>query len=151
MHDGCLVTSDGSAAWHPLDPEYYRGPVVRVVLGTPPEPHHRPRKIEGMALIDTGATHSMLDFQRVATPLGLRAVDHETMRFAGPRGPRDVPVYEAALAFPDFDLPSRIHRISGIDLPGPFIALIGMDLLNNTRFSLHWSDDGCFLHWTSIT
>jgi predicted aspartyl protease len=146
------MPSTRSSLWHRLDGTAYDGPLVVARIArpaVPPDPAW-PSYIELPALIDTGATHSIVDPDRVAGPLGLRHVDHRRMRVAGPGGRTTMPVFEAAVHFPAFRLPRRVLNLGATQLPPAFGLLIGMDLLEGTRMAIEWARDGRWLRWETI-
>ncbi len=126
--------------------EGYDGPRVRA-LAVAPTGAHPPLPV--LALIDTGATGTLIDRRRVAHPLGLRAVDRQVVRTAG-REPATMDVHELGLRFPDFPVPGRVLRVGAVDLPQPFAVLVGMDLLEGTRLALEWRAGERWLRWEPI-
>lgn len=143
--------------WQRLDRSDYAGPIVaasirvpRTVPLTTPLGEPLPDTVQCLALLDTGATHSILDLDHVAATLQLQAHDTRRMAFAG-LSRAEAPVYEVGVSFPDFPLPERMIRVSGLRLPGPFALLVGVDLLRGTRFAMEWSDDGPWLRWEPLS
>ncbi|MCB9679995.1 MAG: hypothetical protein H6733_00860 [Alphaproteobacteria bacterium] len=139
------------SSWQRLDPTLNPGPVVRARIvdldasarvGTD-------HVVDCWALIDTGASHSVVDNERVARVLGLQEYDRRRMALAE-QGLVELPVYEVAVSFPDFTLPEQVVRVSGMRLPGPFWMLIGMDLLDRTRLELDVRGDERWLRWTPV-
>lgn len=136
-------------SWHRLDGTAYDGPIV-VARVAPARPRPGwPPFVECPALLDTGATHSVLDLPRVARTLGLTPVDARRMRVAGPT-PVELPVVEAVVTFPGFALPARHLRVGAVDLPPAFALLIGMDLLDGTRLAMEWGPEGRWLRWERL-
>ncbi|HMV66476.1 MAG TPA: retropepsin-like aspartic protease [Myxococcota bacterium] len=101
-----------------------------------------------VALLDTGATHSVVDLDRVVAGLGLAQRDVQRLRVAGARA--EVPTYEVMLSLPDLPFPTRRLRVAGMQLPEPFAMLLGMDLMRGTRLALEWRDDGRWLRWEPL-
>lgn len=131
------------------------GPLVRARLVDPAAPHRRARAAAGepvvhavdvLALLDTGATHSIVDLEHVANPLSLRALDTRRMVQAD-RGAVDLPVFELDLETTDFALPRRPLRVGGASLPGPFALLLGMDALEGTHLEIAVRDGGMWVRW----
>ncbi len=104
--------------------------------------------VDVLALIDTGATHSIVDLAHVATPLSLRAMDTRRMVQAD-RGAVDLPVFELELDLPDFGLPRRALRVGGANLPGPFAILLGMDALDGTHLEITAKDGASWVRWSA--
>lgn len=131
------------------------GPLVRVRLHDPAVAHRRARAPHGtpvvhavdvLGLVDTGATHSIVDLAHVVGPLEL--VTHDTRRMIqADHGPLDLPVVEVDLELPDFPLPRRTLRAGGGNLPGPFAILLGMDVLDGTHLELATVDGASWLRW----
>lgn len=145
--------------WRRLDAALYEGPVVLVRVYDLDLDARRQRAPEGArltsfvecwALVDTGATHSAIDPERVATALELKTYDRRRMVLPD-RGVADVPVHEVAVVFPDFPLPRRNVRVSGMRLPGPFWMLVGMDLLQGTRLELDVRGKERWMRWAPTT
>ncbi len=138
-------------SWHRL-PELYEGPVVIARLFDPSarlRGDDSPAFVECWALLDTGATHSVIDTEQVVGRLGLAQHDRRYMAGAD-RAHEHTPVYEAGVSFPDFGFPRRRVRMTGMKLPGPFWMLIGMDLLRNTRLAMEWRQEARWLRWESL-
>ena len=125
------------------------GPLVRAALVAPPGTAHPLARLDVTALVDTGATHTIVDTTRVAEALALRAVDRQVLRVAG-RDRAAMPVCEVGLAFPDFSFPLRRVRVGALDLPPPFAVLIGMDLLDGTRLALEWRAGARWMAWEPL-
>lgn len=99
------------------------------------------RPISGFALIDTGASSTLVD-ETVIKSLGINPV---SVRQVGtPSGAASMNIYPAKLSFPGTGLPdlsfnaviASPHLLSGQNL----VALIGRDILQHG--SLHYNGDG---------
>lgn len=138
--------------WHRLDERTWDGPVVAALVhaerprasGDP-----RPVVIECRALIDTGATHTIIDQARVAELLGLQQLDRRRLALAGAQR-AEVPVHDVPVTFPDFPLPTRRVRVAAMTLPGPITMLVGMDLLQGTRLAFEFGPQGRWLRWEPL-
>jgi predicted aspartyl protease len=146
-------------SWQQLDDRLYAGPLVRVRLHDPSVARRRKTAtaeqrivsfVECWALIDTGATHSIVDTDQVAQRLELRVHDTHRLTLAG-RARAQAPVHEVELEVPDHPFPTRRVRVASMALPGPFWMLIGMDLLDGTRLSLECGPSGRWLRWEPLT
>lgn len=136
-------------SWFRLDPDLHPSPLVRVEVHDLDARGPAPRALRAWGLIDTGASHSAVDLEAVTQALDLRVHDHRTMVLAE-HGATRLPVHEVALAFPDFDLPRRVVRVSSMRLPGPFVVLLGMDVLDGTRLELDVRGGERWLRWTLV-
>lgn len=142
--------------WHRLPDDVYRGPVVVARVHAPEPPQHAgapgrvARFVECWALLDTGATHSVIDVAQVAARLRLPTHDHRHLALAD-RDAAPTPVHEVGVSFPDFPFPTRHVRVSALRLPGPFWMLVGMDLLDGTRLALEWRGRDRWLRWEPLT
>lgn len=147
-------------SWHRLPEGLYRGPLVVTRLRDPRRNAAPgiPPFLECWALLDTGATHSIVDVGQIAERLDLRVHDQRRMAVAGASthvaSAADTaplrPVYEVGVAFPDFDFEERTVRVSGMTLPGPFWMLIGMDLLDGTRLAMECRGSERWLRWEPL-
>lgn len=135
-------------AWHLLDPTVFPGPCVRVRLADA-EGGRSDGALDGWALLDTGATHSVVDVERVVGPLRLRTLDLRTLALAGSAGV-EAPVYAVAAAFPDHPVPDRSLRVSALRLPAPLLMLVGLDLLDGTRLAMELSGTDRWLRWEPL-
>jgi predicted aspartyl protease len=141
--------------WHQLNNRLYDGPLVLTRLHAPRRrqatsaERDAPAFVECWALLDTGATHSIIDSVEVAQRLALRSFDTHRMRLAGSLR-AEAPVHEVFLELPDHPFPQRRVRVASMKLPGPFHMLIGMDLLKSTRLSLECGPDGHWLRWEPL-
>ena len=112
-----------------------RGPLVPATLMVS-DSHRRflatqgkpaPHAIQGLALIDTGASITCVD-QQVATDAGLPVVDTAAMTSAS-HAKHEVPVFAGKLVIPEFTNINTEYAL-GATLDGQnLIALIGRDLL----------------------
>ena len=113
-----------------------RGPIVPVTL-TVSDAHRQaleqaakpsPRVVNGLALIDTGASHTCLD-ESTAKDVGLPVIDRATITSAS-HADNNVPVFSAKLAIIRFS-DINLERVPGANLkPQGLIALIGRDVLS---------------------
>jgi len=93
-----------------------------------------PNPIDGIALIDTGATITSIDAS-ILTRLGINPVGVANVGTAA--GPQQQSTYAARLSFPGTPLPGfELPQVIGCDLSGqtvlnqqPLIGLIGRDVL----------------------
>ena len=99
-----------------------------------------PSPVDGVALVDTGATYSALD-EDVARQLGLQPVG--TIDTLTAAGKRTCSQFHARIFFPGSPLPDvEAGRLTGVDLGGqtapvqnkPILALLGRDLLSRFVF-----------------
>jgi hypothetical protein len=134
-------------SWQRLDDRRYAGPLVQVLLS--PTGAQPAAPLACTALIDTGATHSIVDSEQVAGPLRLRTIDLHRLAVAGHQR-AEVPVHELWLDLPDHPFPARRVRVASMRLPGPFQMLIGMDLLQGSRLSLELGANGHWLRWEPL-
>lgn len=150
------ATSGPEAGWRRLDAALYEGPLVLARVHDLDIDERRRRAEEGArlttfvecwALIDTGATHSAVDPEKIASPMELRAYDRRRMVLPD-RGVADLTVHEVSVVFPDFGIPRRTVRVSSMRLPGPFFMLVGMDLLEGTRLELDVRGRERWIRWT---
>ncbi|MCB9664729.1 MAG: hypothetical protein H6732_11495 [Alphaproteobacteria bacterium] len=117
--------------WLELIPSTDHGPLLDVLVeggaGQPP--------LTCRALLDTGASHSAVDLERVAVPLGLPRLDRRWMVLAE-HGAVEVDVHEVGLRFPQVDLPRWWGRVHAMRLPRAFEVVVGMDVLDGTRLEV---------------
>jgi predicted aspartyl protease len=132
--------------WIRLDHSDYDGPLVRVVVANPDRPDLP--ALAARALLDTGATHTVLD-AAAAAALQLRGLDVHRTRVAG-AGRAEGIVHAPVLSFPDHPFPSRRVRVSAMPLPSAFQLLLGMDLLRGARLALEWGDGARWLRWEPL-
>jgi hypothetical protein len=98
-----------------------------------------PTPVDGIALIDTGATITSIDVA-ILKRLSINPVGVANVGTAG--GPKQQSAYPARFTFPGTPLPGfEIPRVLGCDLTGqtvfnqrPLIALIGRDILSLAVF-----------------
>jgi predicted aspartyl protease len=139
-------------SWQRLDTKLYRGPLVLTRLFNPdPTSYLRgaPPFIECWALLDTGATDSIVDSEQIARRLMLETYDTRRLAVAG-RVRAEAPVHEVGIRLPEHPFPEKRIRVAGMKLPGPFWMLIGMDLIEGTRLSLECGPEGRWLRWEPL-
>jgi hypothetical protein len=98
-----------------------------------------PVPVEGIAIIDTGASITSCDASVIAR-LGINPNGVAAVGTAG--GPQHLSTYQARFSFPGAPLPAFEHpRVLGANLSGqsilnqePVIALIGRDVLSRSVF-----------------
>jgi len=98
-----------------------------------------PNPVDGIALIDTGATITSVDVA-LLTRLGINPVGIRNVGTAG--GPQRQSTYPARFTFPGTTLPGfELGEVLGCDLTGqtvlnqrPIVALIGRDVLSQAVF-----------------
>jgi hypothetical protein len=119
------------------------GPIIQVQIEVPSALAARlqatgqpiPAPVDGIALIDTGATITSIDAASL-TRLGINPVGIANVGTAG--GPQRLSTYPVRFTFPGTPLPGfEIPSVIGVDLTGqtvlnqrPLIALIGRDILS---------------------
>lgn len=103
------------------------------------------RELTCWGVIDTGASQTTVDLEKVIEPLGLLLLDAHEVHSVGSKAPISVNQYWGRIAFPDFPFAPRQLKLIGMPLAGPFFALIGMDLLADTRFS--YDGRGSWFTW----
>lgn len=94
-----------------------------------------PRPVLGVALVDTGASRTVVDAEAVEQ-LGLSPIGVADFNTAA--GPSSRPVYPARLEFPALETQIDFSSIGGVDLTGQtlpdgetqFVCLIGRDILS---------------------
>ena len=92
-----------------------------------------PTPVEGLALIDTGATSSCVNYE-VLKLLGLEPVGR--IPVSGAAGIALHTTYPARLDFPTLSLSSTFNQIIGVRLSRPNISvLLGRDLLDRVIFT----------------
>jgi hypothetical protein len=119
------------------------GPIVQVQIEVPTalaDSFRRsnqpiPNPVEGMALIDTGATITAIH-AAILLGLGINPMGIANVGTAG--GPQKQSTYPAKFSFPGTLLPMFELQVIGCDLTGqtvlnqrPLIGLIGRDVLSN--------------------
>jgi hypothetical protein len=124
----------------------YDGPLVQARLQHPDQP--ATPALTCAALLDTGATHTIVDLERVVAALGLPQRDLQRLRVAGARA--EMPVYEVMLTLPDLPFAPRRLRVGGMALPAPFAALLGMDLMKGTRLAIEWGAQERWVRWERL-
>lgn len=141
---------DNNSTKHGLSREHLRavGPTIPIVITVPDvliavlgEQGKIIIPVDGLALIDTGASSTMVD-ETVLKSLGVNAV---SVRDVGtPNGASPMNIYPAKLTFPGTDLPAL--NFNGV-LSSPYlkaqqniIALIGRDILQHGSFT--YNGDG---------
>ena len=119
-------TSDGKQA--APDGLMMKGPLLLVTLSSV---HEDGKKVEGLALIDTGATRTCVDIAK-AEEAGMNVVGAGQINSAA--GPRKVPLFAAKVEIKRVGVLTS-PRCLGVDLQGQdIIALIGRDLLRRAVF-----------------
>jgi hypothetical protein len=129
---------------HRLAPELLRqeGPTITVSIAVPDALAERLRqqKVEvpdpqtGLALIDTGASLSVVDTAIIKT-LAINAIGKKTVRTIS--GEAEVDTYPAKFSFPDTPLPDLdFNSVSASDRlkSQGYLALIGRDILQHGMF-----------------
>jgi predicted aspartyl protease len=94
---------------------------------------HAPAPVEGMALVDTGATFTVIQ-RGVAAKLGLSPIGQETISTASARAVA-CHKYDVDLFFPQHN--SRFGDVVVVEVPiilEPIICLIGRDVLSQAVF-----------------
>jgi hypothetical protein len=138
-------TRQGRGGWQRLDPTRYAGPVLDVTVcaaaGGPALPVR--------ALLDTGASHTMIDTVRVAAALALPVREHRPMRLGASPHPA-LPVHAVDLLVPRHGITRRGLLAASMSLPDAFEVLIGMDALARSRVALQLGDDAWWLLWEDL-
>jgi predicted aspartyl protease len=96
-----------------------------------------PEAVKGKALIDTGASMSVIDLG-VVEKLGLQPINRVPLRGCSDAEPLQAPTYMVRFVFAARDLEDKTVVAAGLPLSrkqGDQIALIGRDILRAARFS----------------
>jgi len=116
------------------------GPWILVGVGMHPDQAHMlenpPGAVKGRALIDTGASISVVDI-RVLEGLGLRPINTIPIRGCSDTASLQAPTFMVRFQFASRDLKDRVLVVVGLPLArktGDEIALLGRDILRTARF-----------------
>lgn len=130
--EGVAHAKDGTKkAVPPNEALHFTGPLVQATLALPDSVQSAaagkpPQTVQGMALFDTGASHTFVD-QKSATNLGLPIVGRGNMTSASHANIQS-PMFAGKLIAPSLNL--NLEQALGANLASQgLIALIGRDVL----------------------